>query len=355
MKSIQPWSCLPIVLFSLLTGACGDVEQPQFKNHSTAELMVLLPADARVVFALDAERMFAEQYFQKLVEPEGDQPPAENSLPQQYESFREKTGIDWRKDIRRVVGAAVGDPSARDVPMAVLVNVRHEPERILATVDADEAVERRPVLYGSRTFHELYSRRGDDREFMTAFAFVDDALMVFGASGQVKQVLDRHDQKPVTPAFDEKLAGLVSQADQEAMGWLAMQFDPAMRAALPAADDLPFRMPLSLEAFDGLYGSLDYRNFILNGDFRVLSSDAATNEQIAALLNGLRAMGAMREGAMGKLMNTILITSDDKQIRMSFSIPEDLLRELAVEMKNQTVPFMDMPRFGVPGQPLDVR
>jgi hypothetical protein len=356
MNARNLWSCLLAATLAVAAAACGAMEEKaDITPYTTNELLALLPADARVVFALDTQRMFEEEYFQKLLEPEGDRPPTEHSLPQQYTAFKEKTGIDWREDVRLVVGSAAGNPSSRETPMAVLVNVRHDPKRILAAVDAQADLERRPVSHGDGTIHELYSVQGEQRELAGAFAFLGDSLMVFGSPAEVGQVMDRRAQSPGVPAFGERLASLVAQADGRAMGWVAMQFDPAMREALPAADDLPFKMPFSLEAFDGLYGSLDYRNFILNGDFRVLSTDAATNEQIAALLNGLRAMGAMREGAMGKLMNTILITSDDKQIRVSFSVPEDLLRELAVEMKNQTVPFMDMPQFGVPGQPQEVR
>ncbi|MBN2429915.1 MAG: hypothetical protein JXQ27_00495 [Acidobacteria bacterium] len=348
MKSTPLWPCLLTIALCLPAGSCGEVGQPEFKDYSTPELMALLPADARVVFALDAQSMFTEEYFRKLVEPPNQTPPAEDSLPQQYESFKKKTGIDWREDVRRVVGAAAGDPSAREVPLAVLVNVRHDPERILAVVDTDDAVERRPALHGSHTLHELYSRHGETREFITAFAFLDDSLMVFGTPSEIKKVLDRLDPRPVSPGFSKKLAGLVAQADQQAMVWVAMSFDADMQEVLPNADELPFRIPLKLESIEGFTGAVDYRNFILNGDFRVLSADAATNEQMAALLNGLRAMAAMREGATGKLMNTLLITADAHSIRLSFNIPEDLLQELAAELKNQTVPFMDMPQFGTP-------
>jgi hypothetical protein len=356
MKTRILWSGLLIIALSLAAGSCGGVdEKADITPYTPTELMALLPADAQVVFALDTQRMFEEDYFRKLVEPADDKPATDSSLPGQYNRFKEKTGIDWREDVRLVVGAAAGNPASREVPLVVLANLRHDPEKILAAIDADTGMERRPVSHGSRTIHEIYSVRGEERDLAMAFAFLGDSLMAFGATAEIGKVMDRRDQSPTAPAFGERLAGLVAQADQQAMGWMAMQIDPATRESLPGAGELPFQMPLSLENFDGLYGALDYRNFILNGDLRILSTDAATNEQIAALLNGLRAMAAMREGAMGKLMNTILITSDDKQIRVSFSIPEDLLRQLADEMKNQTVPFMDMPEFGVPGRPLEVR
>ena len=87
----------------------------------------------------------------------------------------------------------------------------------------------------------------------------------------------------------------------------------------------------SLEGINAVSMYFDYKNKNIIAEIKVISSDEAKNQQVADLLNGLKAMGGMaatEKPETGELINKIEITSTADHVKIYASIPEDLINKL---------------------------
>ena len=70
-------------------------------------------------------------------------------------------------------------------------------------------------------------------------------------------------------------------------------------------------------------------------NIKALSNDAVKNKQIAEMLTGFKAMGAMlavQKPDVGTLLDSIVISAADDHVLISANIPEELLQKLKSEI-----------------------
>ncbi len=88
--------------------------------------------------------------------------------------------------------------------------------------------------------------------------------------------------------------------------------------------------------------SVDYKNETLLLEIKAMSPDPAKNKEMADALNGFKALGsgaAAKEPLVGELLGKIQITGEPDSMKISASIPNDIIEKLkakAAEKKAQT-------------------
>ena len=73
-------------------------------------------------------------------------------------------------------------------------------------------------------------------------------------------------------------------------------------------------------------------------EIKALGGDEAKNTQIAEALTGFKALGAMaaaQKPAVGKLLEGIEISSTTDHVKISATIPEDVIEELKAEEEKE--------------------
>ena len=96
-----------------------------------------------------------------------------------------------------------------------------------------------------------------------------------------------------------------------------------------AVDENP--MLQSLEGVSSISFFFDYKNANIMAELKVMSDDATKNKQIADFLNGLKSFGSMaaaEKPEIGELVNKIEITSAQDHVKISATIPEELIQKL---------------------------
>ena len=94
----------------------------------------------------------------------------------------------------------------------------------------------------------------------------------------------------------------------------------------------------SLKGLKSLSMYFDYEAQNIIAEIKAMGTDPEKNKQIADLLSGVKAMGAMaaaKEPAVGELMNKIEITSGDDYVRIYASLPEELIKKLKEKKKKE--------------------
>ena len=88
----------------------------------------------------------------------------------------------------------------------------------------------------------------------------------------------------------------------------------------------------SLSSLKAMTMRFDYANKTLDMAIQALTADAGKNKEIADMLNGFKAMGALAAGEkpeIGELLNKIEITSGADNVTIKALLPEELLTKLA--------------------------
>jgi hypothetical protein len=97
-------------------------------------------------------------------------------------------------------------------------------------------------------------------------------------------------------------------------------------------------MPVDLSKAEAFTAFTDYTNKTLSGELRMVSRNEAGNKQIADMLNGLKALGAMgaaKEPDLGELLNGIQLSSATDHVKLTFTISEALLNRLGAKAKEK--------------------
>jgi hypothetical protein len=118
------------------------------------------------------------------------------------------------------------------------------------------------------------------------------------------------------------------------MFWLAVGSIPAKVKDAPAGG----MMPVDLSKAEAFTAVADFKNKTLSGELRLISYNEAGNKQIADMLNGLKALGAMgaaKEPELGELLNGIQLSSAADHVKLVFSLSEELMNKLGDKAKDK--------------------
>jgi len=285
-------------------------------SASPEDVLKYLPQDAQGVFFVDVHNAMLTSAAEKLMQEDDDY--------DKYMEFVQKTGIDPKEDIFYVAAAIVSE-DPKEQKGAAVINLKYEKEKILATIK--EEADAPPVTedYSGVT---LYSWKEEDNN---GFAFLDDSNVVLGDLSSVKAVVDVLQKKRDNVFKNADLAQLLNKTDKDTLFWGAMLIPPkALAEATSANPQLE-----ALKSLTAIILNFDYRSSTLMANIKALSNDAAKNKQIAEMLTGFKAMGAMmaaQKPELGQLLDAIAVTSGDDHVQISANIPEELLQKLKSEI-----------------------
>lgn len=285
-------------------------------SASPEDVLKYLPVDAQGVFFVDIHGAMATGAADRFMQ--GDEDLAK------YMEFVEKTGIDPKEDVFYVAAAIVSEDPTKQKGAAV-INLKYEEEKILALME--EEAEAPPVTedYSGTT---LYTWKDKDEN---GFAFLDASNVVVGDITSVKACVDVMQKNRDNVFKNEALAQLLTKTDKDTLFWGAMLIPP--KALEEAAAGNP-RLE-ALKSLTAIILNFDYRSSTIMANIKALSNDAVKNKQIAEMLTGFKAMGAMlavQNPDIGTLLDSIVISAADDHVLISANIPEELLQKLKSEI-----------------------
>ena len=157
--------------------------------------------------------------------------------------------------------------------------------------------------------------------------FINDSNIVAGNKNEVQSVIDVIQKKKENIYKSELFSSLLSQANKEAMLWGGVVLPPESIKKISAKHP----MLNFIQSVSAISICFDYVNKNIIVDTKLMSSDEAKNQEIAASLNQLKAMGAViqiQDFSMREILDRIEISSKPHHLRIYASFPEDLPKNL---------------------------
>jgi len=280
------------------------------------DLMSLVPGNVQGVLFIDIQNgMKVQAVSDMLKKPE---------VQAKFKDFTDKTGIDPLKDIRFLaVGFQPGTGQGNQDAVGI-INLNYKKDALLATMKLGEVKERQ---YAGFPVYALEEKEGQPPMHGV---FLDEANIVVGTPKNVEAVIDIFKGKKSSLRQNGELMALVREANKAALLW-GVFIIPAEALAQVGS-----QMPM-LSGLEGLKSGLlaiDYQNKNVLVDIKAKGKDAAKLKQIADMLNGLKAFGAMAAATkpeIGELVNKLEITSGKDFVRIYATLPEELIKKLAAE------------------------
>ena len=313
-------SFLFIVFF--LASCTTKPAAPKAGLAKAEDMLSLLPKEAMGVIVVDVHSIMKTEAADKAIK--------ENKDYQKYQEFVQKTGLDPQKDVYFFVGAALGDFSQKSEDGVGLVNLKYNKELLLAAVQKERG-ELAKTEYNGFTIYQ--AAQAEEKKPFSG-AFLDDSNIIIGTDYGVKKVIDVYQKKADNIWKNETLPALIKGMNKAAMVWGGFAIPP--EAMKQASSQNPM-----LGAFSDIKSiimSFDYRNKNILVEIKAMSPDPEKNKQMAAALNGFKALGAgaaAKEPLLGELLNKIEISSEADHVKINAGIPEELLRNLSEKVKGE--------------------
>ena len=149
--------------------------------------------------------------------------------------------------------------------------------------------------------------------------------MVVGNEAAVKGVIDVVQKKKDSILKNEELQALLKTSNKKAIIWGGMLIPS--KSMEKATSSNP--MLSSLNSVKAVSMFFDYANENMEIEIRAMSDDAEKNTQVADFLTGIKGLGGMmaaEKPEVGKILNSISISSDEDHVKISAVLPEELLK-----------------------------
>jgi len=333
---------LGLAVFALLL--TGGTACKKKGAAGTGALIALLPPGAQMVMGFDFHRFAQLPVYDKITAEKPDH-PAGDKLFDDPEEFRQKTGIDLKKDVNTFVVGMYGLPDRNSPDWAAVASVNYDPAKVEKTL-AEKKENLTTETYGGKTVY-LIKEKAQPADALgqvkppeeVAMVLLNPATIVLATPARVHAVIDLAQGKGSSMAADAALKKQLAGVKQDGLFWLVMAQLPDSMKKKPA----PGAIPLDLSRAEALVGSVDFQNATLSGEFRLICPDENANKQLETMLNGLKGMGAMlsaKEPDLGELLNKITITASAADLKLAFALPEALLNRLGEKAKSKASSIM---------------
>jgi hypothetical protein len=324
-KIVKKSLSLFLVLFlsCLLVVACGKkAASPTAGSAKGEDMLSLFPKDTRGLIVIDVHRIMQTGPVTKAIQ--------EGQNKQKYDEFVTETGIDPQKDVYFFAAGMMGDFNQKNPDGAAVINLKYDKAKILELVQKKRG-ELTTTEYNGVTVYQ--APPGEDNK-PVAGVFLDQSNILVGADAAVKKVIDVYQKKADNIWKNEQMPTLLKGMNTSAMVWGGMSIPPD--ALKQAASSNP--MLGSFSDIRSVVLSFDFRDNNMLVEIKAMSPDPNKNKQMADALNGFKALGAgaaAKEPLVGELLNKIDISSAADNVKISASIPNDLLQSLGDKMKSK--------------------
>ncbi len=297
---------------------------PRAGAASVDDMLSLVPDDAMGVFFIDFHRAMSTEMASKTIK--------EDKNYQKYQEFIEMTGIDPQKDVYFVTLAVMEVIEKEKTKASAIINLKYDKEKLLSLAKEKATEEGQEILEEEYNGMKIYSIEQEKGE-APKFSFIDDSNIVAGDEVGVRSCIDVLQKRRENVFKNEELTDLIETTNKGAMIWGAFLIPQEMMNKV--ADQNPMLGNLKAVQATSMY--FDYKDKNILSEIKVMSSDETKNQQIADLLNGVKAMGGMvsaKKPEIGELINKIEITSSPDHVKIYANIPEELINRLK-EMKEK--------------------
>ncbi len=305
--------------------ACGKKAGIPVAGSATAEdMLTLIPKNVQSVFVIDVHRGMNIPFVDKALKT--------GEEAEKYKEAIAKIGLDPQKD---VYFAAIGiaqtvDAEGKSIPQgAGVINLKYDPDKILEQIKKENPEIKEEVYEGVKIFTV------PEKEGAPMFgAFLDASNAALGTEAGVKAVIDVMKGKAESVVKNAEIMKLVKTGNTKALVWNITTFTPEQINKM--TETTP--MLASLKSLQAATMYIDDKNKGLQIEIKALSSDAAKNKEIADMLTGFKALGAMgssEKPEIGEFLNKIEISSSPDNVKLFVDMPEALLDKLGQDMEKQ--------------------
>ena len=305
---------ISLSIFLLLITACGEkTKAPEQAAVSMDSALKILPMDSKAVFYVDLKKVMALESVDKALKSDKNY--------QEMQEFINKTGINPKEDIHYIIGALTSMESDNQKGV-IVANLNYNKESMINLIKEESEEE---ILESEYSGFTIYTT--EESEEMGSFCFLDETNVLIGDDSGIQAVIDIVKNNAENVLKNEEMSAMLQQTNKDALVWGA--FLIPSEAVSEATSTNP--MLANLDSVKAASMFFDFKNQNYIAEIKLMSADPDKNKQVAELLNGLKAFGAMgaaENPAIGDLMNKIDITAGDEFVKIYANIPEDLINQL---------------------------
>ena len=302
-----------LVIFLLIT-ACGEkTKAPAEKGAPIDSALKILPMDSKAVFYVDLKKVMSIESVNQALKSDKNY--------QEMQEFIDKTGINPQEDIHYIIGALTSMEKENQKGV-IIANLNYNQETVMNLIKEKSEKE---ILESEYSGFSIYTT--EEAEEMGSFCFLDGSNVLIGDESGIQAVIDIVQNKGDNVLKNEEMSSMLQQANKDAMVWGT--FLIPSEAVSEATSSNPMLGNLESVKAAAVFFDFKSKNYI--AEIKLMSADPEKNKQVAELLNGLKAFGAMgaaENPALGDLMKKIEISASSDFVKIYANIPEDLINQL---------------------------
>jgi hypothetical protein len=273
-----------------------------------------LPKDTQAVFGINVQKFIGSAVYTQIMQQH------EQQIGADLTEFIAKTGVDPRKDVDYIIGAArAGQVKGSGIVIAV---GRFDIGTITNYINSkyiNKSTTPIKVDYPGATVIMM----PETNKLETGIAFMSNEEIALGDLDSIKAVLDVRNGTPGV-INNATMKDLLNKVSAQEMFWFAG--DATVLARIPANTPM---LP-TLSAIQSVYGTLNLDNSI-SGKVSVTARDDKAAGQLADFARGLVALGNLAGGQnpdLAELTRGIQISQNASQFDVSITLPFEMLQKL---------------------------
>lgn len=316
------------VLVTALIASCAPAGAGSGAAAAKA-IIGLLPENTTGVLAIDIQRMLGTEAARKALE----NPATKKNM----DEFTAMSGIDPAKDVSYVGFGFVGQPKGLSIDGGVIVGLKYDRAKLLAVMKA-KAPEMTEEAYGGISVYGNLDGGGEAAQ-STRAAFLDETHIVVGGEQAVKSIIDVRRKTAGSLAKSVSMSAILGRVDTSGLAWGAFLVPRELLGkAIASTPQLAV-----LEGVTALTMAFDYGMGAFTADIRAHGGTKEQNDNLAATLNGLKALGAMyaaQEPAAGEALDGIAVSAGKDYTRVAISLSEEVMDKIGKLARAKAGEFM---------------
>ncbi len=327
-------------LLAAFFAACATT--PGIKTGAAAgeALIKMMPRSATGIVAVDIHRLMGTEGIVKALQ--------DPQVKEKYDGFVKMSSIDPMKDISYFGFAISGGPGGPGPEMdgGFIISLNYDKAKLQSLIK-EKAPEVKQEIYNGVT---LYANLDggpdaglwggpDKSKRTTRAAFLDDTHIVLGSEKGVKGIIDVRQKKADSLAKNPEMAPVLRKVDKSGILWGAFAIpQDLLKKGVASTPQLKV-----LEGVKALTLMFDDRVSGILADIRAVGGSKEQNANLAAALNGFKALGAMfgaKEPAVADFLNGIQITSSDDSTRLTLNVSHEVMDKIGAMAKAKAGDFM---------------
>lgn len=328
MRKIVITSAVTFFVFSFLFfSGCGKAPAAAKEELS---LLRLIPENAKGIFSMNVKQALELDIFKGKIDDfkKNITEPDEGKGFESYQDFIDKGGLDIEKDIHCVAfgyfGTKLSDiKSESDIGLLAILKLNYNRDKIRALLKEDG--QKHNVVYEEKTYKDtllLVIKKEANNE--GAVAFINDKTIAAGKTEKVRQAIDlsKGDGKSILDS--KKMKPFIRMLGKGEM----ISFAFVIPKELKKVHDILGMLQADLSKAEIVFGFAEYKKGSFSGEFQLVSHNGQANAQLVSILNNTLAVAGMASPDAGELVKNINFSSSADNIRLTFSISEELLNRL---------------------------